>query len=332
MTSSARTDGLPCIDDVRAAAARIAGTAVRTPLLESPRLNDRIGARVLLKCEMFQPMGAFKIRGAWNRIAKLPKDERRRGVIAFSSGNHAQAVALTAQRFGIPATIVMPSNAPAVKIANTRAYGAEVTLYDRDTQDREAIADDIISKTGAALVPPYDHPDVMAGQGTLALEIVEQCGEMGLVPDVAVVPCSGGGLIAGCAIAFHDVWPDMEIHAAEPAGFNDTARSLASNARERNEPGATSICDALLVETPGELTFAINRTHLSGGADVTDGEVMGAMRTVFEDARLVVEPGGAAGLAAVLHRKIDVADRTVCVVLSGGNVDAALFSDAIRGS
>ncbi len=329
MPSSAHTDGIPDIADIRAAAERLAGTAVRTPLLESSRLNDRIGARVLLKCETFQPMGAFKIRGAWNRISKLPDAERRRGVIAFSSGNHAQAVALTAQRFGIPATIVMPSNAPAVKIANTRAYGAEVVLYDRDTEDREGIAASIIAKTGAVLVPPFDHPDVIAGQGTLALEIVEQCGETGIVPDVAVVPCSGGGLIAGCAIALHDAWPELEIHAAEPAGYDDTGRSLASGIRERNRPGETSICDALLVEAPGELTFRINRAHLSGGATVTDEEVKNAMRAVFEDAKLVVEPGGCAGLAAVLHRKIDVVDRTVCVVLSGGNVDAALFADAI---
>ncbi len=330
MTSSARTDGLPDIDDVRAAARRLAAIAVKSPLLESPRLNERAGARVLLKCEMFQPMGAFKIRGAWNRIAKLPEEERKRGVIAFSSGNHAQAVALTAQQFGIQATIVMPSNAPAVKIANTRAYGAEVVPYDRDTQDREAIAADIIAKTGAVLVPPYDHPDVIAGQGTLALEIVEQCAETGVVPDLAVVPCSGGGLIAGCAIALHDAWPDLEIQATEPTGFDDTARSLASGNREKNAPGPPSICDALLVETPGNLTFEINRAHLSGSAAVTDGEVMAAMRAAFEDARLVVEPGGAAGLAAVLHGKVDVAHRTVCVVLSGGNVDAALFADAIR--
>lgn len=327
----ALTDSPPTIDDIRAAAARIEDIAVRTPLLESPALNDRCGARLLLKCEMFQPMGAFKIRGAWNRIAKLPPDERARGVVAFSSGNHAQAVALAAREFGIAATIVMPSNAPAVKIDRTRGFGADVVLYDRETEDREAIARQVIEKTGAILVPPYDHPDVIAGQGTVGLEIVEQCDERGLSPDLALAPCSGGGLIAGCAIALRDHFAEIEIFGVEPEGFDDTRRSLISGVRESNAPGARSICDAILGKTPGELTFEINRRLLSDVLVVSDDDVRIAMGAAFGEARLVVEPGGAAGLAAVLSGALDVAGKTVCVVLSGGNADPTLFAEAITG-
>ena len=329
MASSATTDTRPSIADIRAAADRIRGAAVRTPLLESPRLNARAGARLLLKCEMFQPMGAFKIRGAWNCISKLPDAERARGVIAFSSGNHAQAVALTAQSFGIPATIIMPSNAPEIKIRNTRNYGAEIVLYDRGTEDREAIADGIVADTGAALVPPYDHPDIIAGQGTVGLEITEQCGELNIVPDAVVVPCSGGGLIAGCAIAIRDAWPETDVYAAEPVGFDDTARSLKSGRRERNPGGNGSICDALLVETPGQLTFEINRKLLAGGLTATDADVRYAMEAAFSLARLVVEPGGAVGLAALLQGNQDITGKTVCIVLSGGNADPALFAGSI---
>lgn len=329
MNSSPPTDTPPAIEDVREAAARIAGAAVRTPLLESAGLNAMTGGRVLLKCEMFQPMGAFKIRGAWNRIAKLSEAERARGVIAFSSGNHAQAVALAARAFGIPATIVMPSNAPPVKIANTRGYGASVVLYDRDREDREEIAAGLVAETGAAMVPPYDDPDIVAGQGTVGLEIVEQCSELGTVPEAVVVPCSGGGLVAGCAIAIRDAWHDTAVYAAEPAGFDDTARSLASGTRQRNAPGAASICDALLVETPGKLTFEINRRLLAGGLVVSDDEVRDAMAAAFSHARLVVEPGGATALAAALQGRLETAGRTVCVVLSGGNVDPALFAGTI---
>lgn len=334
MPSSPPTDATvpagPTIADIRAAASRIAGAAVRTPLLESDRLNARAGCRVLLKCEIFQPMGAFKIRGAWNRIALLTEAERARGVIAFSSGNHAQAVALTAQRFGIPATIVMPSDAPKIKIENTISYGATIKLYDRINEDREAIAAALVAETGAAIVPPFDHPDVIAGQGTVGLEIVEQCAEIGVVPDAVVVPCSGGGLVAGCAIAIRDAWPATAVHTAEPEGFDDTARSLMSGHRERRTPGATSICDALLVDIPGTLTFEINRRLLAEGLVVSDDDVRDAMEAAFSCARLAVEPGGAAALAAVLQRRLDTAGRTICVVLSGGNADPDLFADVIR--
>lgn len=330
MPSSLPTDTEPSIDDIRAAAGRISSIAVRTPLLESPLLNAQLGGRLLLKCEMFQPMGAFKIRGAWNCISQLTDAERTRGVIAFSSGNHAQAVALTAREFGIAATIVMPSNAPQIKIDNTRGYGATVILYDRQKDDREAIAAKLVEDTGAVIVPPYDHADIIAGQGTVGLEITEQCAALNIVPDAVIVPCSGGGLIAGTAIALRDAWPETDVFAAEPAGFDDTIRSLKSGVRETAEPQASSICDALLVETPGALTFGINRRLLAGGFAVTDDEVRAAMAAAFTLARLVVEPGGAAGLAACVGGRFDGAGKTTCVVLSGGNTDPALFADVIR--
>ena len=320
------SDRIPSIADIRAAAARLEGVAVRTPLLEFEALNDRAGARLLLKCETFQPMRAFKIRGAWNRMSQLSGAERARGVTTFSSGNHAQAVAAAARQLGIRATIVMPSDAPRIKIDRTRAYGATVVLRERG--EREAAAAEIAARTGAVPIPPYDHADVIAGQGTVGLEIAEQCGEIGVVPTMAIVPCSGGGLVAGCAIALRDSWPDIEIYAAEPEGFDDTRRSLESGARTANPPGGASICDALLVPTPGGLTFEINRALLAGAVAVSDVEVKTAMKAALLEACLVTEPGGAAGLAAALHGKPDIAGRTVCVVLSGGNVDPALLSEA----
>lgn len=326
----ASTDNRPTIDDVREAAGRLESIAVYTPLLESERLNNRLGARVLLKCETFQPVGAFKIRGAWNMISRLPGDQQKRGVVAFSSGNHAQAVAWCARRLGISATIVMPADAPQIKAANTRALGAEVVLYDRVSEDREAIASKITERTGAAIIPPYDHPAIIAGQGTVGLEVASQCAEIGTTPDAVVVPCSGGGLIAGCAIALTHDCPDTAIFAAEPEGFDDTAKSLAQGSRVSNEPGNRSICDALLVPTPGALTFDINGELLSGGLVVSEANVRQAMRAAFADARLVVEPGGAAALAALFADKSRFAGKTVCVVLSGGNADPDLFADVIR--
>lgn len=319
----------PTIADVRDAARRLEGIARRTPLLEFDAINTIAGVRVLLKCEMFQQIGAFKIRGAHNRIAKLSEAERSRGVVAYSSGNHAQAVAMTARDFGVPATIIMPSDAPPVKIARTKGYGAEVVLYDRNGEDREAIAARIVERTGAAVVPPYDHPDIIAGQGTVGLEIADQCAEMGVSPDAVVVPCSGGGLVAGCAIALADAAPGAKVYAAEPEGFDDTVRSLASGRRERNAPGPNSICDALLVPTPGAITFGINRRLLAGGMAVSDAETMEAMAVAYESARVVVEPGGATGLAAVLQRRLPAKTDTVCVVLSGGNADTDVFVRAI---
>lgn len=326
------TDIHPTVDDIRAAAKRLEGVAIRSPLLESERLNARAGMRVLLKCETFQPVGSFKIRGAWNRISKLSPDERNRGVVAFSSGNHAQAVAWCGRRLDMKTTIVIPSDAPKIKIENTRALGAQVVLYDRTADDREAIAGEIVNRTGACIIPPYDHPDIIAGQGTVGLEIIDQCADIGIVPDLTFVPCSGGGLIAGCAIALKDTHPDTEIYAVEPQNFDDTARSLARESRAVNQDDATSICDALLVPTPGALTFDINKRLLSGGVTVSDQEVRKAMYVAFSDARVVVEPGGAAGLAAILANPNEFSNKIVCVVLSGGNADPVLFADTIRNA
>lgn len=326
----AATERPPDLRDIRAAATRVKGIAIRTPLLESERLNARLGARVLLKCEMFQPIGAFKIRGAWNLMSRLSEAERANGAVAFSSGNHAQAVAWAGRRLGMATTIVMPEDAPRIKIDNTRALGADIRLYDRVNDDREEIAREIVGQSGAVIVPPYDHPDIIAGQGTVGLEIAEQCAALGVVPDSAIVPCSGGGLIAGCAIALKSAYPEMNIYAAEPEGFDDTAKSLAAGKRVQNPPAAGSICDALLVPTPGELTFEINQTLLAGGLTVGDGEVRHAMFAAFADTRLIVEPGGAAGLAAAIREKDRLAGQTICLVLSGGNADPVLFAELLR--
>jgi threonine dehydratase len=326
------TERVPDVQDIRSAAARVEGIAIRTPLLESERLNERLGARILLKCEMFQPVGAFKIRGAWNLMSQLSEAERADGAVAFSSGNHAQAVAWAGRRLGMSTTIVMPEDAPRIKIDNTRALGAEIRLYNRANDDREEIAREIVGKSGAVIVPPYDHPDIIAGQGTVGLEIAEQCAAIGVVPDAAIVPCSGGGLIAGCAIALKNAYPAMNVFAAEPEGFDDTAKSLTAGKRVMNPPATGSICDALLVPTPGELTFTINKMLLAGGLTVSDGDVKNAMLAAFTDARLVVEPGGAAGLAAAIKGKDRMVGQTICVVLSGGNADPALFAEILSDS
>jgi threonine dehydratase len=320
-------DRLPTLADIEAAAERLRGVAVRTPLLESDALNARAGGRVLLKAECLQRTGSFKFRGAYNAISRIDAD----AVVAYSSGNHAQGVAAAAKLLGKAATIVMPADAPAIKIEKTKAFGAEVRLYDRATESREAIGAEIAAQTGAALVRPYDDPRIVAGQGTAGLELVEQAREGGVGVDVALVPCGGGGLIAGCALALTAGFPGIAVYAVEPDGLDDTRRSLEAGERLANAPGATSICDALLLPTPGELTFAINRRLLAGGLTVSDDEVRGAIAFAFRQLKLVVEPGGAVALAAVLSRKLSLSGRTAAVVLSGGNVDPALFAAAITG-
>ena len=324
------TDELPGINDIRISAERLEGIAVRTPLLESERLNERAGARLFLKCEMFQPIGAFKVRGAWNTISRIPFDEVDNGVVAYSSGNHAQAVARAARRRGMQATIVMPEDAPNVKVANTKALGADVILYDRNGEDRVLISAEIAERTGATVVPPYDHPAIIAGQGTAGLEAMQQMTDLGVVPNVVVVPCSGGGLIAGCSIAVKAEAPEAMVIAAEPEYFDDTARSLSTGKRLSNAPGHSSICDALLVPTPGKMTFEIMRRTVSGGVVVTEDEVRRTIRAAFLDARIVVEPGGAVGLAAALSGKLEVPADNICVVLSGGNIDRKLFADILN--
>jgi Threonine dehydratase len=316
--------------DVVEAARRLNGYAVRTPLLENALLNERVGGRVLLKPEVLQRSGSFKFRGAFNRLSQLSPEEREGGVVAWSSGNHAQGVAAAAAILGLRAAIVMPSDAPALKIANTRGYGADVVLYDRWTESREEIAKRIADERGSAVVPPFDHPQIMAGQGTVGLEIVEQAQAMGVVPDDVLAPCSGGGLVSGIATAVRHFYPDTRVWSVEPAGFDDAARSLAKGERVSNEGGKTSLCDALLTPTPGALTFPVMKERLAGGLSVTDEEVQAAMAYAFTVLKLVVEPGGVVGLAAVLSGKLPVQGRTVAVVLSGGNVDPDTFTDALK--
>ncbi|MDR7101619.1 threonine/serine dehydratase [Croceicoccus sp. BE223] len=315
--------------DVRSAARTIAGVAVRTPLLEYRFLNEGVGGRVLVKFEGAQIGGSFKFRGAYNRLARIAEADRGKGVVAWSSGNHAQGVAAAARMLGIPATIVMPADAPAMKLANTRALGAEVVTYDRATQSREEIAVQLAHERGAVLVPSFDDPHIIAGQGTCGLEIMAQATDAGATIGQVLVCCGGGGLVAGIATAIRDVQPDVAIRSVEPAGFDDTARSLASGRREGVEAGAVSICDALLTPMPGELTFPINRALLAGGLVVSDDEVRFAMRYAFEVMKLVVEPGGAVALAALLAGKAPAVHGATVVVVSGANVDAALFAEAI---
>ena len=322
----------PDIGDIRSAAVRIAGHAVVTPLLESPLLNDRIGGRLLVKAETLQRTGSFKFRGAFNAISQLDESGKQAGVVAFSSGNHAQGVAAAAAIAGIPALIVMPTDAPDMKIANTRALGAEVRLYDRRSDDREAIGDEIARRRGAVVIKPFDNPDVIAGQGTVGLEIAAQTEAIGLTPDAVVIPCGGGGLAAGTALALADRYPDAAPWIAEPAGFDDTARSLAAGRRLAADPDANSICDALLSPMPGELTFAINSVLLAGGLVVDDDQVREAMRAAFSYFKLVVEPGGATALAAALEGKIDCRGKAIVVVCSGGNVDPSAYAEILSGN
>ena len=319
----------PGFDDVLDAAARLAGQVVRTPLVESPKLNALAGGRLLVKAEMLQRTGSFKFRGAYNHMSRLDADQRRRGVVAYSSGNHAQAVAAVARLLGMPAVIVMPSDAPAIKIANTRAYGAEVVPYDRLRDNREAIGEALAAARGLALVRPYDDPLVVAGQGTVGLELAEQAAELGTTLDAVLVPCGGGGLVAGVALALSGRSPATRVYAVEPQGFDDTALSLAAGRRVGHGAGDASFCDALMAPMPGEITFPIHRRLLAGGLAVGDDDTARAMAAAFLRLKLVVEPGGAVALAAVLAGKLPVTGGTVAVVCSGGNVDPAVFCRAL---
>jgi threonine dehydratase len=322
---------IPDFDDVRAAARRLAGHARRTPLLAGTPLDHVTGGRVLLKLETLQHTGSFKFRGAWNRLVQLDAAQRAAGVVAYSSGNHAQGVAEAARRLGIRATIVMPSDAPRVKLENTLALGAEVVPYDRVHESRERIAAQLAEERGATLVPSFDDPDVIAGQGTTGLEIAEQADELGLTLDAVIVCCSGGGLTAGIALALSKLAPQARLYTAEPEAYDDHRRSLASGRRQRNEPGdPASICDALLAPMPGELTFAINEHRLQGALAVSDAEVRHAIGYAARTLKLVVEPGGAVALACVLSGKLEMRNSTVAVTLSGGNIDDALFADILR--
>lgn len=331
MNSSPPSDPAPPVSPraVNAAAERIAGRAVVTPLLESAALNDIVGGRLLVKAECLQRTGSFKYRGALNRLSQMSAEERAKGVLTYSSGNHGQAVAAVAKELGIRATIVMPADSPKVKMEGVRRYGAEIVPYDRASEEREDVAARLIAESGAVLVRPFDDPGIIAGQGTVGREIARQSREADLRPDAVLVPCSGGGLVAGCAIALKDAWEDMDIFAVEPEGFDDTARSLATGKRQPIEPGHETISDALRVPIPGEITFEINNRLLAGGLTVSDDETRAAMRAAFDHLKLVVEPGGAVALAAALNRRIDCRDKTIVVVCSGGNVDAAVYASVL---
>lgn len=317
------------ISDIKAAATRLEGHAVRTVLQPNAALDQRVQGRILIKPEMLQVSGSFKFRGAFNRLVQIPESDRHRGVVAWSSGNHAQGVAASAARLGIPATIVMPKDAPILKIENTRGYGAKVRLYDRYSEDRYAIGQDIAAETGAVIVPPYDDPHIIAGQGTVGLEMAEDAARMGLVFDDVLVCCAGGGLASGVATAIHATMPEARIWTVEPAEFDDTARSLASGARVGNEASARSICDALQAPSPGEFTFPLLQKASAQGLVVTDEEALDAMAYAFTTLKLVAEPGGAVALAAVLTGKLATEGRTVGVVMSGGNVDRSMYERAL---
>ncbi len=313
-------------DDVKAARQRIKGQAVVTPLLSSPDLDARTGGRVFVKAEPLQRTGSFKFRGAYNTIAQIAPADRPKGVVAYSSGNHAQGVAHAAALFGIRATIVMPKDAPRLKIENTKSYGADVVLYDRFGENREAIGRKLVEQTGAMLVPPYDHPHVMAGQGTIGIEIMEQMGEFGLSPDALLCCCGGGGLISGIATSMAELSPRTALYAVEPAGYDDTRRSLEAGDRVANAAGPMSICDAIVTPMPGELTFPINRARLKGGLAVSDAEAAEAVAYAARVLKITVEPGGAVALAAALSGKLDLRGRVVVVVASGGNIDPELHA------
>ena len=320
---------IPSVADIDAAAKQLASVAVRTPLINAPALDDRLGARVFLKAETLQRTGSFKFRGAYNKISSIPVERWAAGVVAYSSGNHAQGVAAAAKLLGLGATIVMPSDAPHLKRERTAALGAEIVLYDRDKEDRAAIAKKIVSERGATLVPPYDDPMIIAGQGTIGREIVEDLDRLGVKPETVVVGASGGGLAAGISLYVKARVPSAKFYTVEPEGFDDTLRSFKSGQREHNERMRGTICDALMTNTPGELTFPINRELIGEGLIASDIEVAAAVRYAFNELKLVVEPGGAIGLAALLAGKLDVKGKVVVGVLSGGNVDAELFSKLI---
>jgi threonine dehydratase len=314
------------LDDVRAAASRLHGVAHRTPVLTACTLDQRVGARVFIKAENFQRVGAFKFRGAYNAIAQLDPDRHAAGVVAYSSGNHAQAVALAASLLGTKAVIVMPQDAPPTKVAATRGYGAEIVGYDRYTEDREAVAARIAAERGLTVLPPYDHPHVMAGQGTVALELLEETGPL----DALVVPMGGGGLMAGCATVAKALHPAIRVVGVEPARADDTSRSFEAGERVRI-PVPRTIADGLAVATPGELTFAVNRRLVDEVVLVDEDEIRSAMAFAFERLKVVIEPSGAVTLAALLAGRVAGLPPRVGVVFSGGNVGLARFTELLAG-
>jgi threonine dehydratase len=319
----------PRFDDVLEAARRLAGHARLTPLIAAVDLSERLHATVLVKAENLQIGGAFKFRGAFNRLVQLDAAQRSRGVVAWSSGNHAQGIAAAGKRLGVLTTIVMPQDAPRIKIEQTQRLGAQIVFYDRQNENREAIGRRLAQDSGATLVPPYDDPDILAGQGTVALEMDVQARAAADPLDILLAPCGGGGLISGCALAMSGVSPATRLYSVEPDEFDDTRRSLVLGERQSVRAGAKSLCDALMAPTPGDVTFAINRRLLSGGLAVSDDMVLAAMNYAWRELKLVVEPGGAVALAAALHGLIECRDKTVGLVLSGGNADPDVYCRAL---
>ncbi len=318
------------IDMIRAAAKRLEGHARRTPILTSPFLDEIAGRRVYVKPECLQHTGSFKFRGGWSAISALTDNALKTGVIAFSSGNHAQGVALAAREHGAPAVIVMPSDAPAIKIANTRALGAEVVLYDRATEDRDAIGARLADERGLTLVKPFDEPQVIAGQGTCGLEIAEDMNALGITDADVAVCCGGGGLTSGIALALAADAPGLRVRPVEPEGFDDVTRSLASGKIERNARTSGSLCDAIITPQPGEITFPIMQAHCGPGVVVTEEECLRAVGLAFERLKIVVEPGGAAALAAALFHPDAFEGDAIIAVATGGNVDPDVFAKALE--
>jgi threonine dehydratase len=320
---------LPTYQDVLAARDRIAGRIVRTPMLRNALLDERTGATVLVKPEPLQRTGSFKLRGATNATLKLSDAQRAAGLVTHSSGNHGQAVACAAASVGARATVFMPLDAPGIKVESTRRWGAEIIQYDRLRDNREALSAAFAERTGAIVVPPYDHPDVIAGQGTAALELAQDAAAAGLTMDALLVCTGGGGLIGGCALAMSGASPGTKVVAVEPEDWDDTGRSLAEGHRVANAPGGSLLCDALLAPMPGELTFAVNQAHVAGATSVSDAAVLAAMAFAFTHLKLVVEPGGAVALAALLSGRYAAKGQVVGIVISGGNVDPAVFGRAL---
>ena len=318
------------IEMIRAAADRLRGHARETPLLTSPFIDHLAGRRVLIKAECLQHTGSFKYRGGYSAVSALPEDVRASGVIAFSSGNHAQGVALAATQHGVPSVIIMPSDAPRLKIENTRALGAEVVLYDRATEDRDAIGERMSQERGLTLIKPFDEPQVIAGQGTTGLEIAEQARAAGIDTADVLVCCGGGGLTSGIAIALEAEAPGLRARPVEPKDFDDTARSLAAGSIQRNASMTGSICDAIVTPSPGKLTFPIMQRLCGPGLVVTDQEALRAMAQAFLRLKIVLEPGGAVALAAALCRRDQIEGDAVIVVASGGNVDLEMYEEALN--
>ena len=320
----------PTFEDVLDAAERLRGHAVETPLLRANALDAATGGRVFVKAEALQRTGSFKFRGAYNRLSRLTPEERRTGVVAFSSGNHAQGVAHAAQLVGCPALIVMPADAPRIKIEATRGYGAEIVLYDRYTESREAIAGRIAAERGAIVVPAFDDPYIVAGQGTAGLEAARQLQALGETADVLLCPASGGGLMAGITLAFERLSPCTGLYVCEPAGYDDFAASLAAGRPTRVAPGGPSLSDSLMAPEPGVIPFAITGERLAGALAVSDAEALAAMAFAFRHLKLVLEPGGAVALAAALGGELKLDGRTALVVASGGNVDPQTYVLALQ--